>query len=155
MDFIGQLSQRNHQIYNRQLVYIWANHNRHLPEALNLALAELEIRKDTMGWDAAAWAYYKNGSYAEAEKAMQQALKYQVQNALLYYHAGLIAEALDHPQAARQYLTQALSLNPHFDPLQTQQAAAVLARLKDPTEEGQDPILKSKGSSSYPKDPNR
>lgn len=129
VDLIGELAQIQQQVYNRQLVYAWADHDRNLERALEMALAELQIRHDILGWDAAAWAYYKNGFSVQAHEAMEQALTFHTQNPILYYHAGLIAQALGHNKDAQSLLNQALDLNPHFDPLQSRHARAALQRL--------------------------
>jgi tetratricopeptide (TPR) repeat protein len=81
---------------------------------LDLALGELESRKDIYGYDAAAWAQYKNGNFEEAQMLMKQALLLGTRDALLYYHAGMIEHALGNEQAARNLLEEALAINPHF-----------------------------------------
>lgn len=114
VEYIGKLAEINRQIYNRQLANFYSDHDIHLTEALALALAELESRKDIYGYDAAAWAQYKNGDLEEAQALMKQAMTLGTRDARLYYHAGMIEHALGNEQAARQWLEEAMSINPHF-----------------------------------------
>jgi len=129
VEFIGKLAAINQVVYNRQLALFSANHTRNLSEALTLASAELAGRKDVYGYDAAAWALYKNGRYAEAAEAMDEAMKLGTRDASLYYHAGLIAAGLGNQQRAHTLLTEALAINPEFDPLQARIARETLQRL--------------------------
>ena len=128
MEFIGQLAAINKVVYNRQLALFYANHDRKLNESLDLAQKELAVRKDIYGYDTLAWALYKNGRYSEAAEAMSQAMKLGTQDALLFYHAGMIYEALGDYVQAQKHLSQALAINPHFDVLQSRIAQQTLAQ---------------------------
>lgn len=130
VEFIGKLAAINKIIYNRQLVLFYANHDLMPQQALALAAAELQIRQDIYGYDAYAWALYKNGRYADALAAVQQALSLGTRDAKLYYHAGMIYKGLGQTAPAREFLTRALSLNPHFDLLQASRAVRALQELK-------------------------
>jgi tetratricopeptide (TPR) repeat protein len=130
VEYIGKLAVVNQQIYNRQLANFYSDHNLHLEEALRLALAELEARQDIYGYDAAAWAYYKNGRFEEAQAAMEQALALGTRDPQLHFHAGLIALALGEEAQARAYLEQALEINPRFSILYAQEARKTLDRLQ-------------------------
>jgi tetratricopeptide (TPR) repeat protein len=79
--------------------------------------------------DAYAWALHKNGRNAEAWQAMQDALALGTPNALYHYHAGMIRHALDDPDGARQHLTTALDINPHFNLVAAATARTTLASL--------------------------
>lgn len=131
VDLIGELAQIQRQVYNRQLVYSWVDHDRHLQQALELALAELEIRKDIWAWDVVAWAYYKKGQFDLAQTAIEHAQRFHTRHPLLLYHAGLIALARGDHLTARTQLTQALEINPAFDPLQSRHAQIALNTLTD------------------------
>ncbi len=100
---------------NRELAFFYARHNRNLMEALRIAEAEIDRRKDIMTYDVLAWAYYKNGRYSEAETAINRALRLGTPYPRLYFHAGMIATALGNPVVAHKHFKTALSLNPHFD----------------------------------------
>ena len=93
VEYIGLISQINKEIYNRQLALFYADHDRNLPQALELATAEIDFRKDVYGYDAVAWCLYKNGKVQEAEAATEKALAMNTQDPLLFYHAGMIYAA--------------------------------------------------------------
>jgi len=131
VETIGTLAALNEQIYNRQLAIFYSDHNIKVEKALQLALAELESRKDIYGYDAAAWARYKNGNYKEAQALMEQAIVLGTRDANLYYHAGMIALALDDKAQARTYLDEALAINPHFSILFADEARETLLTLKN------------------------
>jgi len=130
VEYIGKLAGINKQIYNRQLANFYSDHDLHLKEALRLALAELESRKDLYGYDAAAWAYYKNGKFEEARVLMDQAMALGTRDARLFYHAGMIALQLGDEAQAREYLEQALTINPHFSVLYADEARTTLDTLQ-------------------------
>src|SRR5579862_2725242 len=122
-DQVGQAAQEK---ANRNIAIIFADHDWNLDRALELAKNELEIRGDIYTYDALAWALYKNKNYAEAEQAMQKAMKFQTPEPAFYYHAGLIAGALGKKDEARALLKKALSLNPNFDARQASLAGQAL-----------------------------
>jgi tetratricopeptide (TPR) repeat protein len=131
VEYIGKLAAINKQVYNRQLANFYSDHDVKLDEALRLALNELKDRKDIYGYDAAAWAYYKNGKFQEAQDMMDRALAMGTQDARLFYHAGMIAHALHDDQQARQYLQQGLAINPHFSVLFANQAQQTLLSIQE------------------------
>jgi tetratricopeptide (TPR) repeat protein len=130
VEFIAKLAAVNQVIYNRQLVHFYANHNQNLDNALQLATNEIAVRKDIYGYDTLAWALYKNKRYAEAAEAMQQAMKLGTRDALLYYHVGMIYEALGDNAQAEKMLSEAMTINPHFDLMQARIARYMLAYLQ-------------------------
>ncbi|HJR82159.1 MAG TPA: tetratricopeptide repeat protein [Anaerolineales bacterium] len=132
VEYIGKLAALNQQIYNRQLANFYSDHDVHLEEALHLALTELESRKDIYGYDAAAWAHYKNGNFSEAQTLMDSAMALGTQDAQLYYHAGMIALRLGDQVKAREHLERALAINPHFSMLHAEEAERTLESLKSP-----------------------
>jgi tetratricopeptide (TPR) repeat protein len=129
LDALGQLAASN-ATGNRQLALIYANHNRKLAEALDLAQRELAQRPDIYSYDALAWALYKNGRYDDAADAIGPAMALGTRDAQLFYHAGMINAALGDEQHAAALLAEALSINPHFDQLQARVARATLERLR-------------------------
>ena len=130
VEYIGKLAGINKQVYNRQLANFYSDHDLHVREALRLALVELESRKDVYGYDAAAWAQYKNGNFKGAQALMDQALTLGTHDALLYYHAGMIALKLGEEAQARKFLEQVMEINPHFSILQSEQARITLQSLQ-------------------------
>jgi len=128
VELIGKLARINRQVYNRQLANFYADHDLRLRDALRLALTELRVRKDVYGYDAAAWAAHKSGRHGLAQRLIAKALRLGTRDPELYYHAGMIAKAQGRLSDARRLLSDALQLNPHFDPLQAPLARAALER---------------------------
>lgn len=129
VEAIAQLEALNRQVYNRQLVLFSVNHDRNVAESLRLAEQELAVRKDVYGYDAQAWALLANGRAAEADAAMQLALALGTRDAMLDYHAGMIAAALGDTARARTSLAAALALSGALDPLSASRAEATLRTL--------------------------
>ncbi|MDQ3754163.1 MAG: hypothetical protein M3371_05460, partial [Acidobacteriota bacterium] len=123
----ARLSELNGELYNRQLAMFYADHDLKLEEAYTLAKKEYDARRDIYGADALAWTALKAGKIPEAQAAIKEALRFNTQDAKLFYHAGLIARAAGDGRAARDWLTRALKLNPKFDPLQAANAQRALA----------------------------
>ena len=126
---IAALQALQPKVYNRQLVLFDANHAEDPAGAVRLAETELTVRKDVYGWDADAWALLAAGRAGDADAAMQQALALGTNDALLLYHAGMIAHGVGDDGRARSLLERALALNPGFDPLQAVRARQVLAAM--------------------------
>jgi tetratricopeptide (TPR) repeat protein len=112
--------------YHRAWSLFLLDHGRRVGEVLKKARVELETRRDIYGWDVLAWALYRNGRIAEAEQAAAIALGQGTQDALLYYHAGMIEHEAGRADTARLYLSRALALNPMFDPTHPDSARIVL-----------------------------
>jgi tetratricopeptide (TPR) repeat protein len=129
VEYIGRLSALNQALYGRELASFYADHDRSLDTALELARRELTVRQDVYAHDLLAWTLFKNGRPAEARAPMAEALRLGTQDARLLFHAGMIAHALGEWSAARAHLRRALSLNPHFHLLQAEVATRTLAAL--------------------------
>jgi tetratricopeptide (TPR) repeat protein len=130
VEYIGRLTALNRSVYNRDLAYFYADHRRHLDDAVALAEREAAARHDIYTFDTLAWAEYQTGRYAEADRVMTQALSLGTRDALLLYHAGMIARGLgDRPRAAR-YLERALETNPYFHVLHAGEARRALRSLR-------------------------
>ena len=129
IEAMGRISRSNGTVFDRQRAIFCADHNRNLDEALSLARRELDLRKDIYAYDTLAWVCYKKGLLLEADKMMQKALGQGAQDAKLYFHAGMIANALGNKMEAKRQLRQSLELNPHFLPFAPQQARTTLAQL--------------------------
>lgn len=92
----------------------------------------IETRPFLAMFDAYAWALHVNGRDAEALEAIETAMDLGVRNALYLYHSGMIKLSLGDDIGARADLTEALELNPSFNPLAAPIAADALARLAGP-----------------------
>jgi tetratricopeptide (TPR) repeat protein len=129
IDVVDKMGRANNEKTNRNLALVFADQDRNVPRALELAHAETEVRGDVYTRDALAWALYKNGRFAEAEREARQALQFGTQEPAFYYHAGLIAAAIHNNDEAEKYLEHALALNPHFDLRQAEIAGSTLQSL--------------------------
>ena len=114
VEYIGHLSKRDQVLANRELAMFYAEQGIKLPEALELARKELEIRRDIYTWDTLAWVLYKNGRIQEAAEAMNKALALHTNDSLLLFHAGMIYHSLAKDSTAEDFLSRALKTNPHF-----------------------------------------
>ncbi len=117
VDFIAKLNEIQAQVFNREIALFQATHHRDTPHAVEIAGAELVIRKDIYGYDAAAWALYNDGQAAPALAPAQQAVSLGTQDPKLLYHLGMIELALGRAADGQAHLRDALALNPAFDPL--------------------------------------
>jgi tetratricopeptide (TPR) repeat protein len=115
--------------YHRAWSLFLLDHNRQVAEVLAAVQAELETRRDVFGYDLLAWALYKQGRPLEARAAMSNALAQGTQDALLFYHAGMIERAAGNPATAADYLRRALAVAPEFDAIAPSIARAVLDTL--------------------------
>jgi tetratricopeptide (TPR) repeat protein len=127
VDFIAELGDAKAEIANREVVLFQAGHGRDTAHAVRLATAELETRKDIYGYDALAWALYRDGQQTKALEAAMRSLVLGTQDPRLLFHAGMIELANGRSTAGRAHLEAALALNPAFDPLGAEAARAALA----------------------------
>jgi tetratricopeptide (TPR) repeat protein len=86
--------------------------------ALHHALARARLarseRPSIDGNDVLAWALVRNGHCAEALPYSRAALRLGTQDALKFFHRGMVERCLGHRTAARGWFHRALALNPHF-----------------------------------------
>ena len=129
VEAIATLAGEAASVYDRTLALYLANHGLDATGAVTLADGELAVRKDVYGYDADAWALLAAGRATDADAMMSRALAFGTRDAKLLYHAGMIAAALGQTDRARTSLTDALALDPSFDPLQVARARAALADL--------------------------
>jgi len=111
---------------SRQLALFWADHDMKLDEALAIAQRARATRADIYTCDALAWSLFKVGRFEEAKAAMDEALRLGTRDARLFYHAGMIHDALGNHRAATKYLKQAIEINPLFDVLHADVARRTL-----------------------------
>jgi tetratricopeptide (TPR) repeat protein len=126
VEYLGHLNTLNQVLYNRELAYFYADHDRHLDRALELARKELEVRRDVYAHDVLAWALYKNGELGQARDAIDKALRLGTRDARLFFHAGMIQLGLGERDAGKAYLGRALATNPHFHLLHADLARRLL-----------------------------
>ena len=88
---------------------------RDLPEALGLIRAETRLRHDPETLDTLAWAYTRADRFADAHQAMQEALRWGIRDAGMFYRAAAIAQALGQQHEARRLFAAAARTDPTFD----------------------------------------
>ncbi len=125
VEFIERAGSEN-GTYSRNIALFWANHDIKLDEALTVAQRERETRSDIYTSDTLAWCLYKKGRLTEAKISIDEALRLGTMDARLFYHAGMIEQALGNRRAAVKHLRLALKINPSFDILQADTARQTL-----------------------------
>ncbi len=130
IDAIDRLGQANGEKGNRALAVAYADENRNLDRAVALAAAELETRKDVYAYDALSWALFRAGRQKDAAEASARALSLHTPEPMFLYHAGLIALAGGDATSGKEFLRQALALNPAFAFPQAEDARGRLSQTK-------------------------
>src|SRR5215207_5354414 len=106
-----------------------------LPEAVQKARAQVDVRPSIVAWDVLAWTLYRSGDLDGAAEASKEALRLGTHNALMQFHAGMIAAARGETAQAISFLESALEINPHFSVRYAPDARATLERLHATSEE--------------------
>jgi len=127
---ISRLFQANGVDTDLELALFDADHDQNLSDLVTRTRQAMERRPSVHAADVLAWVLYKTGRYTEAKVFSQQALRLGTRDALMLFHAGMIALRLGERDQAQTYLSQALSLNPHFSLLYAGEAAQTLQELR-------------------------
>ena len=101
--------------YHRAWSLFLLDKRRRVGEVAVAAQAELRDRQDAYGWDVYAWALHAQGDDVAADTAMTRALALGTRDAMLWYHAAVIARGRRDDGRARALLDSALALNERFD----------------------------------------
>jgi tetratricopeptide (TPR) repeat protein len=94
-----------------------ASHGADPAAAVEQARAAYAQRPTLFAADTLAWALYRTGDYAEAWRYSQEALRLGTRDALLHFHAGMIAQKRGDAASAHTHLQAAVQINPHLSPL--------------------------------------
>ena len=129
VDAIATIAATQRRAYDRQLALFWADHDRRLDDALEIARTSLEMRRDIYGYDTLAWVQFRLGELADARSASDRALALGTPDPRLWFHAGMISAALGEDERAARELSTALRLSPRFDALLSEAARTTLAGL--------------------------
>ncbi len=97
--------------------------------ASKLVQRELIERSDIFTHDALAWAYNASGKFSEAKVQSNLALREGTEDARLFFHAAVIANALSEITEARAYSQKAAALRPMLFPSEQKQLAELNGRL--------------------------
>ena len=93
------------------------DHGIDLPRALARARVARADRPSIDGDDVLAWALARNGRCADARGYSRLALRLGTQDALKFFHRGMIERCLGRRAAARAWFRRAVALNPYFSVL--------------------------------------
>jgi tetratricopeptide (TPR) repeat protein len=116
---------------DREYAMFCANHDMNLLEALKRAKNEYDRRPNNIDvLETYAWLLYKNGKASEALPFIEQAMRLNTRNSVLYYHAGMIYDAVGQRDQAVTYLERSLNENPFVNVLYVENAQRTLAALR-------------------------
>jgi tetratricopeptide (TPR) repeat protein len=120
-----RLMQRGATNDRRTFALYLATTRRDVITALRLAEEELTVRADVFTLDTLAWALYAVGRYQEARTYSGRALAEGTQEARLFYHAGVIAAAVQEPEEAAHWLAKATAIRQMLWPSEREHLATV------------------------------
>lgn len=116
LDVIDRLGKAAGETANRSLALALADLEHRPARALELALSELEVRRDVYTHDALAWALFRNGKTAEAAESIRNALALNTPEPSFHEHAATIFEALGDGAEARRHRARAAALSAARNP---------------------------------------
>jgi tetratricopeptide (TPR) repeat protein len=132
---IQQLYRANGVDVDLELALFEADHGGDPATIVEQARQAYERRPGIHAADVLAWALYQAGDFSAAQTYAVQALRLGTEDALKLFHAGMIAYRLGDEAQARDYLERALTINPHFSILYTDEAHHMLKELVPSTED--------------------
>lgn len=115
---------------DRQYALYCADHQRDSEGAYAAALRDFDSRQDIYAFDTLGWVCYHSGKLDEAKIALDKAMKLGTRDPMLFYHAGAIYIALGQNAKGAQFLSEALAIDPSFDPVAAPKAAQLLSARK-------------------------
>jgi tetratricopeptide (TPR) repeat protein len=132
VDAIQQIYAANGVDTDLEIALYIADHGRaeDVPSAVAHARAGVAARPSIVGWDVLAWTLYRAGDLDGAADASHKALRLGTRNALMQFHAGMIAAARGDRLHAIAHLQAALDINPAFSIRYAPVARATLDRLR-------------------------
>ena len=114
---IEQLLRANGVKTDLEIALFDVDHGIRLRHALALARIGRRDRPSIDGDDVLAWALARNGRCAAALPYSKAALHLGTQDALKFFHRGMIERCLGHTAGAKTWFGRAVALNPHFSVL--------------------------------------
>ncbi len=98
----------------REAAVFFADHDRHLNEALELIQIDCKQRQDLYTRDAHAWILFKNNRLQEAKAKCVSLTELGAKDLSCLYHATKIHQALGENAIAKTYLQKIINVNPAF-----------------------------------------
>lgn len=127
---IQKLYQANGVDLDSEIALFNADHDIDPAGTVTLARQAYARRPSIYAADVLAWALYKSGDYQGAQDMMDKALQLGTRNALMDYHAAMIAYKLGRNDIAADYLAKAIERNPAFSFIYAESARKLLAKLR-------------------------
>ena len=112
LDAVGQIGG----IYDRQLALLYADQERSLADALDLAYGELARRESPESLVAVGWVLYRQGRIDAATEFIERALQSGIRDLDIYFRASQVFRAAGLHEAADRYSGLAHSWSPHLFP---------------------------------------
>ena len=100
-------TRRGEVQYFHHLAGFYADAQENGPEAVKWAYKDLALRQNFGSYDALAWALYRTGLFSEALEAMRAGLSSGVQDAHIFFHAGMIYTSAGRASEGREFLVKA------------------------------------------------
>jgi len=125
-----QLYQANGVDLDQELALFDADHGRLGPDTVAAAQRAMRDRPSVQSADVLAWTLYVAGDLREALAASHQAHRLGTQDALAFFHTGMIEAKLGMIEEAKSDLSHALGLNSAFSILHADEARSELAELE-------------------------
>jgi tetratricopeptide (TPR) repeat protein len=135
VEVIQQLNAAAGMNVDLEIALFSASHGDDPTAAVELARAAHAERPTIYAADTLAWALYQQGQYEEAWRYSQDALRLGTRDALLHFHAGMIAKQRGDLTNAATHLQGALEINPYFSPLYAPVARQTLQEMAITKEE--------------------
>lgn len=101
----------------RETALFELDHGGSVEAALALAREAFRSAPSIDAEDVLAWALYRSGECAAAERHSERAVRLGTRDALKLFHRGMIERCLGRPRVGRSFLRRALEVNPYFSPL--------------------------------------
>jgi tetratricopeptide (TPR) repeat protein len=111
---IERLLNANGVKIDLEIALFQVDHAIAMRHALERARAAHAERPSIDGDDVLGWALARNGHCDQALGYSKRALRLGTQDALKFFHRGMIERCLGREEEARVWFREALSLNPHF-----------------------------------------
>jgi tetratricopeptide (TPR) repeat protein len=119
-----------YRVNDRLLAIYYADHRLRPNDALAIARREAAVRGDEIyAQDTLAWAAAMAGHWDEARRATARATRFDTEDPIVQFHAGMIALHFGERGEAKRRLARALALNPNFHATYADQARQTLATL--------------------------
>ncbi len=114
---IDRIQRANGIRTDLELALFRIDHGRGLTAATEQALDVFRSRPSIDAADVVGWGLARSGRCVEAEHYSRLALRLGTQDALKFFHRGMIERCLGNDAAAKRWLRRVVGLNPGFSPL--------------------------------------